>query len=100
MAPLPVDSAVSPERRSIAARIEVAQIGRRLAFSRRHQVAVIADEVALFPDLRMMVVLVADVLGPDGIAPAPIGSCDRPGPGQGVIESGDVVMQEVRVGPV
>lgn len=76
------------------------QIRRRLILARGHQVAVIAHEVALLPDIDMMVILDAEVLGPQHFGGATVAPGHRPWTGQGMVERRDVVVQHVPVGLV
>src|SRR5262245_35957967 len=80
--------------------IEIPQVRWRLVLARRHQQAVAAQEILLFSDLYLMLVLAADRLEPGGAALAVIGARHRPGPRQGVVDHRDVVAQDVGIDPV
>src|SRR6516165_2436571 len=97
-------------RRSISSRLEslprlleILQIRRRLVLLRRHQVAVGADIVDLPADADMRIVLGADRLAPPDrlLARGPaVVLGDGPGPRQGMVDGGDLVVQEIAVGLV
>src|SRR5450631_3944751 len=80
--------------------LEIFQVGRRLALSGGHQIAVGAQEIVLLADDQLVVALGAISLGParTRILAAPKGLVHAPRPGQGMIEHGDLVMQNVRIG--
>src|SRR5579883_1621928 len=77
---------------------EVAQVRRRLAFARRHQVAVAADEIIALADDDVVVVLGAIVLVPDHVADAAIAFVHRPRPREGMIDDRDLVVHDFRIG--
>src|SRR5262249_46290816 len=80
--------------------LEILQVRRRLVLLRRHQVAVGADVVDLLADADMRIVLGADRLAPPDSLPArgaTIVLGDGPGPRQGVVDGGDLVVQQVHI---
>src|SRR5450755_5078580 len=74
--------------------IEIFQVGRRLARPRRRQVALIADHIVLLAEHDLMIVLRTNKLVPDRVALAMVAPGHDPGSGQGMIDRGDLVMQE------
>ncbi len=82
--------------------LEIPQIRRRLVLPGGHQQAVRAQVVVLLADDDIHVALGAENLAPvrTRIRVAPKGLVDAPGPRQGVVEHGDLVMQKVRIVPV
>src|SRR5262249_23205906 len=75
-----------------ALRLEMPQVGRRLAFLRRHQEAVGAEEVALLADGDVVVVLRAQVLAPEWILVrrAAVALHHRPWPGERIVDDCDL----------
>src|SRR5436305_4405300 len=82
--------------------LEIFQVGRLLALLGGHQAAVGAQEIVLLADDQLVVAFRAIGFGPVRvrILVAPKGLVHAPGPGQGVIEHGDLVMQDIRIGLV
>src|SRR5262245_41627967 len=89
-------------RRSLPRLAEIAQVGRQLILSGRHQQALRAQEIELLADADLRVVLAADEFGPvrprSGVAD--ISLVDSPRPRQGKVDHGNLVMQEVGIGLV
>src|SRR5260370_30267163 len=87
---------------SLRSRLEIARIRRRLIFLGRHQQAIPAQEVVFLADDDLQVALAAIQLGParTRIRVAPKCLVDAPRPRQGVVEHGDLVMKNVRIGLV
>src|SRR5262252_701481 len=84
-------------------RPEIAQIGRRLILFGRHQKAIAATEVMLLTDGDVVVALAANLVAePDrlvGDDPL-VDLVDHPRPGERMVNSCDVVVQQVRIGLV
>src|SRR3979490_1135869 len=78
------------------------QIGWRLALLRRHQEPVGAEEEALLADGAGVCVLRAQILAPERIwlRSAAVAFRHLPWPGQGIVDHGDLVTQDVAVGLV
>src|SRR5271169_4465684 len=73
--------------------LEVPEVRACLSLAYRHEQAVGADEIVFLADLNVLVIVHAIALKPDRIAGALIASCYRPGARQGVVESGDLGVQ-------
>src|SRR5262245_19666096 len=71
--------------RSVAGLRELAQIGRRLVLARRHQVAILPNEIGLLLEDDDRVVLMTEVFGPGGLGDASERPRHRPWTGQGVV---------------
>src|SRR5229473_2648926 len=82
---------------SLPRRREITKIRRRLVLLGRHQHVVSAQEIILTADQNMMIVLGAVVLQPDRAGVAAISLRDRPGPRQGVVDDGDLVVKRIRI---
>src|ERR1700687_534070 len=80
------------------ARSEIAQIRRRLAFLSWHQHIIPTQEIILTADQNVVIVLGAVVLRSDRMGIAAISLRDRPRPGQGVVNDGDLVVQRILIG--
>src|SRR5262249_60647056 len=76
------------------------QVGGRLPLARWRQVAVRADRIGLGADRDGAVALRTYELGPLRIAFATVAARHRPWTGQGIVDRGDLVVQEIRVGAV
>src|ERR1700730_8263564 len=94
-----VSPACFPPRSSFPRLLEVSQIGWRLILLGGHQEAISAQEIVFRADDDLVVALGAESLAPVRmrIGVAPKGLVDAPGPRQGVVEHGDLVMKEVRI---
>jgi hypothetical protein len=80
--------------------LEVPQVRLRLSLADRHEQAIGADDVIFLADLDVLVVVDAIVLEPDRLAATLIASGDRPGPRQGMVEGGDLGLQDVQIGAI
>src|SRR5262245_450398 len=98
----PRDRGPGPSRasRSIARLIELLQIRRRLALPGRHQKAVRTAEIALLADDDVIIGLGAEIFRPERIGLAVVVALHGPRAGQGIVDRGDLVMQQVAVGLV
>src|SRR5262249_46555725 len=76
---------------------EVAGVRGRLVFSRRHQIAIAGEKVEFLADNDVIVVLAALILRPEDVALAPKCLQHRPGPGQRVVDGGDLITEQVLV---
>src|SRR5262249_7931369 len=82
---------------SLLRRLEIAQIGRRLARAQRHQLALGAQAIFVEADEPGARGRLAIVFRPVRIAFADIGLTDSPRPREGIVDGGDVVVQKVAV---
>jgi hypothetical protein len=73
---------------------------RRLVLLGGHQVAIRADEIVFLAHDDLLIVLLANIFRPEGLAFAMVFVLHRPGAGQGVIDHRDIVMKDIRVGLV
>src|ERR1700730_18142809 len=83
--------------------LEIAQIGRRLVLHGGHQEAVAAEEINLVADADMSISFAASrAAEPSRLVgrAAPVGCVHQPRPSQGMVDGGDVVVQQIRVGLV
>src|SRR6266699_3445855 len=80
--------------------IEIFQIRSRLVLLGGHQPAIHAQEIVLVVDLHVMVIGATNVLDPNGALRAIEAPGHRPGVRQGMIDRGDLVAQEARIGVV
>src|SRR5215510_3666356 len=83
--------------------LEIAQVGRRLVLLGRHKVAVGAEKVVLLTDADVVIAFAANLVGkPERFIAyhASIGLLDHPRPGQRMVDGGDVVAHQVRIGLV
>src|SRR5262245_41260445 len=82
-----------------ALRLEMPQVGRLLAFLRRHQEPVGAEEVALLADGDVIVVLRAEIFAPERILlrRAAVALQHLPRPGERIVDDGDLVAQNLAV---
>src|SRR5260221_468101 len=89
---------VAPVRPSLLRLLEISQIGRRLILLGRHQEPFRAHEIVFRADDDLVVALGARRSAPvrKWLRAAPKCLVDAPRPRQGVVENGDLVMQEVR----
>src|SRR5262249_17510444 len=81
--------------------LEIAQIRRRLVLHSGHQEAVAAEEVNLLTDPDMSILFAANRVAEPGRLVgrgAPVGFVYQPWPGQSMIDGGDVIVQQIRVG--
>src|SRR5258708_15372802 len=81
--------------------LEITQIRRRLVLHGGHQEAVAAEEVNLLTDPDMSILFAANRVAEPGRLVgrgAPVGFGHQPWPGQSMIDGGDVVVQQIRVG--
>src|SRR5258707_5396188 len=87
-------------RSSLLRPVEILQIRRRLIFAGRHQQAIGAEEVVVLADHHMRIVLAADPLAPDRlrIGIAQIVFRHRPRARQSMVNGGDFVVQDARIG--
>src|SRR5262245_42272850 len=77
--------------------LEIPQVRRRLVFLGRHQIAVGAEHIVLFPDTDMLVALSTNRLDPDRVALATIVLSYRPRSGQRIVDRCNFVMENVRI---
>src|SRR3984957_1453359 len=82
--------------------LEISQIGRRLIFLGRHQKAVRAQEIVFLPDGDLRVVLGRIKFSPvrPRVRIVHVFLVDRPRTRQGMIDRGDLVMQDARISRV
>src|SRR5215813_7163003 len=80
--------------------VKEAQVWRSLIFPRRHEIAFVVHEVILLADHDVVVVLGAVILEPHDIAVAAIALVDRPWPREGIVDDGDDIVHDVRIGLV
>src|SRR3984957_16245593 len=88
--------------RSLPRLIEIARVGRRLPFLGRHQIAVAAHVVGVLADGEPGIVLGADELLPDrlSIGAAAVALGGGPRTRERMIDGGDLVVEDVRIGLV
>src|SRR6266700_2619066 len=80
--------------------LEIFQIGSRLAFADGHQIAVGGQNVVLLADGDVVVVLGANIFGPDHLLLVPLAmraARHRPRAGERMVDRGDFVAEDVRV---
>src|SRR6516162_9618261 len=82
--------------------LEVSRVGWWLIAAGRHKVAVGADHVGFMPDLDLSVILGAKIFQPGRlrIGIAAVALVHRPGPRERMVDDRDLVVQQVRIGPV
>src|ERR1700680_3820206 len=83
-----------PASRRLIPGLEVSQIGRRLVLAGGHEVAVAAAIVGLLADLDQLLVARAIIFLPDRGRVAPVGLQNRPGTRIGIVDQGDLVVQQ------
>jgi hypothetical protein len=58
--------------------LKISQVGRMLILSGRHEITIPAQEIIIFANVDVMIVLVAIVLYPSNVGRSPIGLVDCP----------------------
>ena len=98
---MPVWVRRTPAWRSLPRSVEISQIRWRLIFLDRHQEAVGAQEIVLFPDDNMNVVFGTNILAPPDrlvCRDTTVVLHDRPRTRQRIVDGCDFVVQEVGIG--
>src|SRR5438309_864977 len=82
--------------------VEIFEIRSRLAFPDRHQQTIRAQNIILIPDANVMVVLSANVFGPDWLRSrsATVTSLDSPGTRQGMVDRCDLIVKDIGIVPI